>query len=60
MNDSNRTLKFSRTYREATGTDFYNVDDDRDWLDKLGAWLICMGIVFFIGFALGARFGGAA
>lgn len=52
MNDSNRTLRFSRTYREATGMEYYS-PEDRDWQDKLAAWLICMGLCFVIGVAVG-------
>ena len=55
MNDSNRTLRFCRTYREATGMEFYNADDDRAFWDKAIAWAVCMGLVFVIGVAVGMR-----
>lgn len=50
--DSNHTLRFPRTAREAGiygPVDF----DDRDFWDKLVAWLVAMGIVFCIGTAFG-------
>lgn len=54
MNDSNRTLRFPRTYREATGVEFRS-DADHDFWDKLIAWVLCMGICFVIGVAVGMR-----
>lgn len=51
--DSNYSLRFPRTYREATGTEFRS--DDRDFWDKLIAWLICMGLVFAVGVVVGMR-----
>lgn len=53
MVDSNKTLRFNRTYRDATGMDFQ--DADRDALDKLIAWVIAIGLAFLVGMALGTQ-----
>ena len=55
MRDSNYTLKFNRTYREATGQDCYFYDPDK-W-DKIVGYSVVLIAVFFAGLLLGLNGG---
>lgn len=52
MNDSNYSLRFPRTYREATGQSLRS--DNSDLGDKFAAWVLAMGLAFIIGLLMGA------
>lgn len=51
MNDSNRTLRFPRTYREATGQDAHF---DKASPDKLVGWAVLLVCVFVAGLIVGS------
>lgn len=52
MNDSNQSLRFARTYREATGMDA--VFDDRDKWDRRVGMMVAVAVAFVIGLIVGS------
>jgi hypothetical protein len=56
MNDSNYSLRFSRSYKEATGKRIHSGDFEQDKPIVTGKeaifWLSILGIVSFIGYLL--------
>lgn len=51
MNDSNHTLRFARTYREATGQEA--IFEDASRMDRLVGYIVALAVAFALGLIVG-------